>query len=102
MLPSLSIKPTPAVHSGRLRALAAGFALMFASPALLAEWGINMTEGVTALSAETYSLHMLIFWICVAIGVLVYGVLIYSMIAYRKSKGAVPATFNHNTTAEII
>ncbi|MFZ9583784.1 MAG: cytochrome c oxidase subunit II [Pseudohongiellaceae bacterium] len=75
---------------------------MFASPALLAEWGINMTEGVTALSAETYSLHMLIFWICVAIGVLVYGVLIYSMIAYRKSKGAVPATFNHNTTAEII
>jgi cytochrome c oxidase subunit 2 len=102
MLPSLSIKPTPAVHSGRLRALAAGFALMFASPALLAEWGINMTEGVTALSAETYSLHMLIFWICVAIGVLVYGVLIYSMIAYRKSKGAVPATFNHNTTTEII
>ena len=102
MLPSLSIKPTPAVHSGRLRTLAAGFALMFASPALLAEWGINMTEGVTALSAETYSLHMLIFWICVAIGVLVYGVLIYSMIAYRKSKGAVPATFNHNTTAEII
>ncbi|MEY3659225.1 MAG: cytochrome c oxidase, subunit [Pseudomonadota bacterium] len=102
MLPSLSIKPTPAVHSGRLRALAAGFALMFASPALLAEWGINMTEGVTALSAETYSLHMLIFWICVAIGVLVYGVLIYSMIAYRKSRGAVPATFNHNTTAEII
>ncbi len=102
MLPSLSIKPTPAVHSGRLRTLAAGFALMFASPALLAEWGINMTEGVTALSAETFSLHMLIFWICVAIGVLVYGVLIYSMIAYRKSKGAVPATFNHNTTAEII
>jgi len=102
MLPSLSIKPTPAVHSGRLRALAAGFALMFVSPALLAEWGINMTEGVTALSAETYSLHMLIFWICVAIGVLVYGVLIYSMIAYRKSKGAVPATFNHNTTTEII
>jgi cytochrome c oxidase subunit 2 len=102
MLPSLSIKPTPAVHSGRLRALASGFALMLASPALLAEWGINMTEGVTALSAETYSLHMLIFWICVAIGVLVYGVLIYSMIAYRKSKGAVPATFNHNTTAEII
>lgn len=102
MLPSLSIKPTPALHSGRLRALASGFALMLASPALLAEWGINMTEGVTALSAETYSLHMLIFWICVAIGVLVYGALIYSMIAYRKSKGAVPATFNHNTTAEII
>ena len=76
--------------------------LGLSSPALLAAWDLNMREGITAISRETHSLHMLIFWICVAIGVVVYGVLVYSMIAYRKSKGAVPATFHHNTTAEII
>jgi cytochrome c oxidase subunit 2 len=57
---------------------------------------------VTEISRATYDLHMTIFWICVAISVVVYGVLIYSLIKYRKSKGAVPATFHHNTKAEII
>ena len=34
-----------------------------------AEWGLNMPRGVTELSQETYELHMLIFWVCVWIGV---------------------------------
>src|SRR5690606_12526617 len=39
---------------------------------------------------------------CVVIGVLVFGAMGYAMFAFRKSKGAVPATFSHNTTAEVI
>ena len=35
-----------------------------------------MTQGVTAISREIYGLHMLIFWICVAIAVVVFGVMI--------------------------
>jgi cytochrome c oxidase subunit 2 len=46
---------------------------------------------------------MKIFWICVAIGVVVFGVMIWSLIAYRRSKGAVPdVTMVHNTKVEIV
>ncbi|MDR2212343.1 MAG: cytochrome c oxidase subunit II [Pseudomonadales bacterium] len=61
-----------------------------------------MPQGVTSVSRATYKLHMDIIWICVAIAVVVYGVLFYSLIRYRKSKGAVPATFSHSTLVEII
>ncbi len=67
-----------------------------------ADWALNMPEGVTELSAETYGLHMMVFWWCVAIGVVVFGVMIYSLIKHRKSKGAKPADFSHSMTAEVI
>jgi len=66
------------------------------------DWGLNMTQGVTSFSHEVYRLHMLIFGICVGIGVLVFGVMIYSMIKHRKSQGAVAAQFHHSTRVEII
>ncbi len=67
-----------------------------------ADWAINMPKGVTDLSLETYDLHMMVFWWCVAIGIVVFGVMIISLIKHRKSKGAEAATFSHSTTAEII
>jgi cytochrome c oxidase subunit 2 len=64
---------------------------------------LNMTQGVTHISREIYRLHMKIFWICVAIGVVVFGVMIWSIINYRKSKGAVPdVTLVHNTRVEFV
>ena len=68
----------------------------------LAEWeDLNMTQGATAISREVYDLHMLIFWICVAIGVLVFGVMFYSMYAFTKKKNPVAATFHENTKVEL-
>ncbi len=64
-------------------------------------WQLNMTQGVTEMSREVYGLHMLILWICVVIGVLVFGAMGYAMFKFRKSKGAVAATWSHNTTAEV-
>jgi cytochrome c oxidase subunit 2 len=61
-----------------------------------------MPEGVTDLSAETYDLHMMVFWWCVAIGIAVFGVMIVSLIKHRKSKGVKPAAFTHSMTAEVI
>jgi cytochrome c oxidase subunit 2 len=85
------------------RALAAGSCLLLgASPAMAAWSDLNLRVGVTELSREIYGLHMLILWICVAIAVAVFAVMIYSIATFRKSKGAVPATFDHNTKAEII
>lgn len=67
-----------------------------------ADWAVNMPRGVTELSAETFGLHMMVFWWCVAIGIGVFGVMIFSMFKHRKSKGAQAATFSHSTKAEII
>ena len=67
-----------------------------------AEWeDLNMTQGATAISREVYDLHMLIFWICVVIGVLVFGVMFYSMYAFTKKKNPVAATFHENTKVEL-
>lgn len=63
---------------------------------------LNMTTGVTDIAGEVYNLHMMIFLICVAIGTIVFGAMIIAMIRFRKSKGAVAATWSHNTTAEVI
>src|SRR5882762_9442576 len=67
-------------------------------------WGLlNMTEGVTAMSREIYDLHMLIFWVCVVIAAVVFGVMIWSIVVYRKSQGAVAdTTIVHNTKVEIV
>ena len=67
-----------------------------------ADWTVNMREGVTAVSRDVYSLHMIIFWVCVVIGVLVFGVMILSMLMHRKSLGVKPADFHHSTKLEII
>jgi cytochrome c oxidase subunit 2 len=73
------------------------------APAMMAgESKLNMPKGVTEISRETYNLHMIIFWICVVIGVIVYGFLIYTMIRYRSTRSLNPASFSHNTTVEVI
>ena len=67
-----------------------------------ADLALNMPKGVTELSAETYNLHMQVFWWCCVIAVVVFGVMIYSLIRHRKSLGVEPAKFSHSTSAEII
>ena len=65
-------------------------------------WQLNMTPGVSQTSHMAYDAHMFALWVCVVIGVLVFGAMAVAMFKFRKSKGAVPARFSHNTTAEII
>jgi cytochrome c oxidase subunit 2 len=77
-------------------------ALMTLSTNLQAAWELNMTQGVTQISRDTYDLHMQIFWWCVAIGVVVFGVMLWSIINHRKSTGAVAATFHESTKVEIL
>ena len=74
---------------------------LFSNP-VKADWfALNMTEGATAISQEVFNLHMLIFWICVAIGVVVFSVMFYSMFAHTKKKNPVAATFHESTKVEI-
>lgn len=68
----------------------------------LADWTLNMAPGVTGSSNEIFDLHMTILWICVAIGVVVFGVMFWSIFAHRKSKGYKPAHFHENTVVEVL
>jgi cytochrome c oxidase subunit 2 len=72
--------------------------LYIASPAVSADWfALNMTRGITDISNEVFELHMLIFWICVAIGVAVFSVMFYSMWAHTKKKNPVPAKISRKS-----
>lgn len=77
--------------------------LSFTPLAAVADESIfNMTRGVTPISHDIYDLHMTIFWISVAIGVAVFGVMIYAMIRHRHSRGHQPDSFHGNTLIELI
>src|SRR3546814_16735742 len=73
----------------------------FAQSADPVEWQLNMGRGVTTLSNHAYDDHMMALWICVGIGVVVFAAMAYAIFAFRKSKGAVAATFTPNTPAEV-
>ena len=76
---------------------------LFLSPAIAsADYKLNMTEGVTAISRDIHDLHMLVLWIVTIVGIAVFAVIIYSLINHRKSKGAVAAQFHESTTIEVI
>src|SRR3546814_9822786 len=74
----------------------------FAQSADPVEWQLNMGRGVTTLSNHAYDAHMMALLICVGIGVVVFAAMAYAIFAFRKSTGAVAATFTHNPTAEVI
>ena len=72
------------------------------SSAQAEESAFNMTKGVTDISGKVYDLHMLIFYICCAIALVVFGAMFYSMFRHRKSKGAVAANFHESTKVEVV
>ncbi len=90
-------KLTKKLGSLIMTALLLGPAMAFADYSTL-----NMTESVSKIGQDMYDLHMLVFWICTVAGILVFGVIFWSIIFHRKSKGAKPAPFHENTTVEVI
>lgn len=97
------------MKAGRIKQWVLGVAAM-ALPALaLAQsadpkrWQLNMGQGVTPQSLNAYSAHMQVLWICVVIGILVFGAMAVALFKFRKSRGAVADTqFTHSTKLEII
>jgi cytochrome c oxidase subunit 2 len=74
----------------------------FFSPASFADWQVNMPYGVTPTSHAMYDLHMIGFWVCVGIGIVVFSVMAYAIIFHRKSRGAKAAKFHEHPTLELI
>jgi len=82
-------------------AVIAAFWLLLAAPGYSGN-EINLPRGVTSQSMLSYQLHMIILWICVVIGVIVFSAMFISIALHRKSKGYEAARFTHSAKAEIV
>lgn len=77
-----------------------GLALLGLQSWALADSKFNMTQGVTPISQDIYSIHMILLWTVTGIGVVTFGFLFYSVFKYRKSKGAKAAHFHDHPLLE--
>ncbi len=63
---------------------------------------LDLREGVTDMSQRILGLHHLSLWVCVVMGVIVFGAMFYSMFAHRRSKHPQPADFHESTAVEAV
>lgn len=63
---------------------------------------LNMPTGVSTISHEIYDLHMLIFWVCVVIGVGVFGAMLWAMYFHRKSIGHEAENWHEHLGVELV
>ena len=63
---------------------------------------LDLHPPVTRIAAEQQWLHYFVLAICTVIFIGVFGVMFYSIIKHRKSRGAKSANFHESTTVEII
>ena len=90
-------KATKSAH----KRLSVGLISLLSNKTYAAWDDMNMTEGVTAISQEVFGLHMLIFWICVVIGLIVFSIMFYSMFAFTKKRNPNPSKFHENSKLEL-
>ena len=63
---------------------------------------MDLPTAVTQIARDQKSLHYFMMVLCLVIFIAVFGVMFYSILKHRKSKGAKPANFHESTTVEII
>lgn len=83
-----------------VRSFAAATALLATGIAGADEYNLQPPQSIIA--REIYDLHSLIMWIILAIFVVVFGAMTYSIIKHRKSVGHKAEQFHENTTVEMI
>lgn len=94
--------------SNRKRRITGAFAALgttlvsMAAAANPVPWQVNLTHGVTPVAHQTWDLHMAAFWVCVALGVLVFGAMFIAIIRFRRSRGAVAETWSHSLKLELL
>src|SRR5688572_31773615 len=98
-----AMKASARVATGLFAALACTAAWASSADGEPERWQLNLPEGVTRTAENAYQLHMLTLWICVGIGLVVFGAMAFAMFKFRKSAGAKPdIDFTHSTKLEAI
>lgn len=97
-------------HAKRLQSLMLGASLLATG---LPAWSVVDSQGgpavrqlnfqapVTEIAHDIYWLHTVMMFVCLAIFVVVFGVMFYSMLRHRKSLGHKSASFHESTKVEI-
>lgn len=62
---------------------------------------LNLPDGVTEIARDIVWLHWMILIICAVIFVGVFGVMLYSIVMHRKSRGVTPSTFHEHMGIEV-
>ncbi len=90
--------------TSKLKSLGFGVMMALISVAAWAEEAskYNLQTPQTVVAQEIFDLHILIMWVCVAIFVVVFGVMFYAIWKHRKAAGHQAAHFHENTKIEII
>ena len=90
------------MHLKHFRALAALAATLPVSLAAFATYDVDILPPASPMAQEAYDLHWGIMYVCIAIFVVVFGAMFWSIFKHRRSKGAKAAQFHENTTIEVI
>ena len=80
----------------------AGALLSLFTMSAQAEYALNLRAPASQIASEIYDLHMLILWVCIAIFIVVFGLMFYSIFKHRKSVGHQAAQFHENHVLEVV
>ncbi len=67
-----------------------------------AAWKMGMQDPASEMATIQREINTFMMWIVVAIGIVVFGAMFYSILYHRKSKNYKAANFHENTLVEII
>jgi len=65
-----------------------------------AKFGLQTPQ--TTVAHQIYDLHAIILWICILIGVVVFGFMFYAIVRHRRSVGHRAKQFRENTLVQIM
>ncbi|PKM22508.1 MAG: cytochrome c oxidase subunit II [Gammaproteobacteria bacterium HGW-Gammaproteobacteria-14] len=94
------------MQSTLFRRVVSALSLLLVSGAGVAsDWAdrsnLNLRPGVTEISQDVFGLHMTILWVVTVIGLLVFGLIMYSAVAHRRSKNPNPSQFHEHVGLEV-
>ena len=67
-----------------------------------AAYALNLKAPATEIAGQIYNLHMLIVYVCLAIFVVVFAVMFYSIYKHRKSVGHKAVQFHEHHMLEVV
>ncbi len=79
-----------------------GSALSSISNSASAAYELNLKPPVTEIASQIYDLHMTILYVCIAIFVVVFSIMFYSIYKHRKSVGHKAVQFHEHHMLEVV
>ena len=79
-----------------------GSLLTLATNSAQAAYALNLKTPVTTIATQIYDLHMLILYVCIAIFVVVFSIMFYSIYKHRQSVGHKAVQFHEHHMLEVV